>query len=52
MANTMAMVSTSQRGETTTTETFSWATDVDGAEKSMKTVESTVVSGIRAGITA
>ncbi len=48
----MAKVSTFLRTETTTKETFKMITDVDGAEKSMKTVESTVVSGTMAGITA
>jgi len=52
MANAMAKVSTFLRTETTTKEIFKMITDVDGAEKSMKTVESTVVSGTMAGITA
>ena len=52
MANAMAKVSTFLRTETTTKETFKMITDVDGAENFMKTVESTVVSGTMAGITA
>lgn len=52
ITNAMAKVSTFLRTETTTKETFKMITDVDGAEKSMKMVESTVVSGTMAGITA
>jgi len=47
----MVKVSTFQRKETTTKETGKKITGLDGAEKSMKTVESTVVSGTQAGIT-
>ena len=48
----MVKVSSFQRKETTTKETFKLITGLDGAEKSMKTVESTVASGTQAGIMA
>jgi len=52
MVNIMAMAFISRRMETTTTEIFNSAIDVDGAEKSMKMVGSTGVSGTEAYITA